>query len=226
VAEVVIVTAIYGGVDRLRPQVEQDITAEWLCFTDEPTLPAPTPWGVIYDPPAYNHPNMAAKFHKCQPQVSDTDVVWIDANMEVTSPSFAREALAARHEGIAVWRHPRRDCIYDEAEASLGAEGQGGKYAGLPIREQVAHYRAEGHPEHGGLFACGTVAWDLSGRSVSDLGAEWLEECDRWSYQDQLSLPVVARRAGVVPGVFPVRQIERRRRGWLENRWLRIHPHG
>jgi hypothetical protein len=224
-AAAVILTAVYGGADNLWPQVDQDIEVEWLCFTDDPSIHAPAPWQVIFDPPAYPHPNLAAKLHKLQPSVADHDVVWIDANMQVTRPSFAREALHARHDGIAVWRHPRRDCIYAEAEASLGAEGQDGKYAGLPIREQVESYRAEGHPEHAGLFACGTIAWDLSERSVLELGAAWLNECDRWSYQDQLSLPVVARRAAISPGVFPVPQIERRRRGWLENRWLRIHPH-
>lgn len=223
---VAVVTALYGGYDRLRPQVAQDTEAEWIVFTDDPELAAPAPWRVMVSPPAYEHPCMAAKVHKCCPGVEQTDVIWIDANMQVTSRSFAREALAARRDGMAVWRHPRRDCIYDEAEASLGAEAQGGKYAELPIIEQVEHYSTEGHPAHGGLFACGTIAWDLTDLLALKIGAEWLAECERWTYQDQLSLPVVCRRAGVTPGLFPVHQIERRhRRGWLENRWMRIHPH-
>lgn len=221
----VIISALYGGYDHLRPQVDQDIDVDWLVFTDDASLSAPAPWQVVFDPPAYDHPNMAAKLHKCSPRVSQRDVIWIDASMQVTSRSFAREALHARHDGIATWKHPRRDDIYEEAEASVGTESQGGKYDGLPIREQVASYRAEGHPEHGGLFACGTIAWDLGQRSAVDLGAAWLAECVHWTYQDQLSLPVVCRRAAITPGTFPVPQIERRHRGWLENRWLRIHPH-
>ena len=58
--------------------------------------------------------------------------------MEVTSPSFAREALACVHDGIAVFRHPWRMCIYDEAEVLLNS----GEYRRFPIREQVAQYRA------------------------------------------------------------------------------------
>jgi len=225
-ARAVVVTACYGGVDTtLHPQAPQDMPVDWVCFTDEPDLTAPAPWRVVQAPGRFAHPCLSAKVHKTSPAVDVTDVVWIDASMEVTSRSFVRDALAARRDGVATFTHPRRRCIYDEAEASLGAEGQDGKYAGQPLLDQVAHYRAEGHPDHGGLFACGAVAWDLANPKAAELGRQWLAECERWSWQDQLSFPVVCRRLGVVPGVFPVRQIERSSRGFLSNRWLRIHPH-
>lgn len=167
---------------------------------------------------------MAAKRYKLLPPGLDPDVVWIDANMEVTSPAFVREALSFCEEGIALHRHPRRDCIYEEAEASLGLESQGGKYDGQPIREQVAHYYARGHPAHWGLWACGTIAWNRKDLRARSLGFSWLAECERWSFQDQLSFPYVCRKLDIQPGSFPFDQIE----GWrptLFNRWLRIHPH-
>lgn len=223
----VVVTASYGGVDAvLRAPATQDIRVEWLCFTDNPNLHAPAPWRIVHAPAEHDHPCLAAKVHKITPRVDCTDIVWIDASMEITSRSFVRSALAARHDGIAAFRHPRRDDIYLEAEASLGAEGQDGKYADQPLLDQVAAYRAEGHPEHGGLYACGVVAWDLADPKAAELGKAWLAENVRWSFQDQLSLPVVARRLGVNVGVFPVRQIERSdRRGFLANKWLRIWSH-
>lgn len=225
-ARAVIVSACYGGVDtQLHGQADQDMPVDWVCFTDQPTLQVPAPWRAVHSPPRFDHPCLAAKVHKATPAVDTTDVVWIDASMEITSRSFVREALAARHDGVAVFKHPRRSCIYAEADASLGAEGQGGKYASQPLLEQVAHYRAEGHPADGGLYACGTVAWDLADPRAVELGRAWLAECERWSWQDQLSFPVVCRRLGVSPGVFPVRQIERSGRGFLVNRWLKIHAH-
>jgi hypothetical protein len=226
VAPVVVVTASYGGTDAvLHPQAAQDIAVDWVCFTDQPDLKAPAPWRVVHSPARFADPCLAAKVHKATPAVDATDVVWIDASMEVTSRSFVRSALAARHDGVAVFTHPRRSCIYDEAEASLGAEGQGGKYADQPLLAQVAAYRAEGHPAQGGLYACGVVAWDLTNPRAVDLGRAWLAECEQWSWQDQLSFPVVCRRLGVTPGVFPIQQIERNGRGFLTNRWLRIWPH-
>jgi hypothetical protein len=225
VAEVAIVTACAGGYDVPRAQAEQDIDVDWFWFGDGDGPEPPAPWRFeLAD--EYDSPNLTAKSVKCRPPVDQDHVIWVDANMQITSPSFAREALAARQDGVAAWRHPRRDCIYDEAEASVGAESQGGKYDGQPIAEQVAHYRAEGHPEHGGLWACGTIAYDFTRTCAVIFGEQWFAECQKWSVQDQLSFPVVASRMGINPGVFPVPQIESRWPGWLANRWLRIHPHG
>jgi hypothetical protein len=224
-ARAVVVTASYGGVDAtLRRPVPQDIPVDWVCYTDQADLQPPAPWKTIHAP-ADGDPRRAVKTHKATPHLDCPDVVWIDASMEITSPSFVRDALAARHDGVAAFGHPRRDCIYTEADASLGAEGQGGKYADQPLLAQVAAYRAEGHPEHGGLYACGVVAWNLADPRAVEVGQAWLTECERWSWQDQLSFPVVCRRLGVTPGVFPIRQIERRARLYLANRWLRIHAH-
>lgn len=225
-ARATVVTACYGGVDvSLHGQAAQDMPVDWVCFTDEPDLAAPAPWKVIHAPARFDHPCLAAKVHKATPTVDTPDVVWIDASIEVTSRGFVRAALAARHDGVATFAHPRRTCIYDEADASLGAEAQGGKYADQPLLDQVAAYRSEGHPQRGGLYACGVVAWDLANPKAAELGRAWLAECERWSWQDQLSFPVVARRLGITPGVFPVRQIERSTRLFLSNRWLKIHPH-
>jgi hypothetical protein len=223
VASVAIVTANLGGYDTIREQAQQDTPVDWYAIVDDPATPVPAPWLQITIPTA-QRPRLAAKLFKMTPWslVDHDSLIWIDANTEITHPAFAREALACRRDGVAMFEHPRRDCIYMEAEASVGAESQGGKYADQPIAGQVARYRATGHPEHGGLFACGTIAWDATHELAREFGAAWLAECERWSIQDQLSAPVIARRLGMNPGVFPFAQISR---GYLGNKWLRIHPH-
>jgi hypothetical protein len=229
VGRTAVLTACFGSFDQVRPQVEQDIDLDWICVTDDPNLDVPAPWEKRVASPRYAHPCMSAKRYKLLPwslAVPDR-VIWVDANTEVTASSFAREALASINDGVALFAHPRRDCIYEEAEASLGAEGQGGKYADQPIREQVEHYLAEGHPGHAGLWACGTIAWDITDSRVRALGKQWMGECEHWSWQDQLSFPVICRRLGITPGTFPISQLERQHRGAesIGNQWLQIHPH-
>lgn len=226
---VMIYSANIGGRDVPRPQVDQDIDVEWRYFTDRPDI-VPYPWKVhtvdVHENESL-HPNMLAKWWKVHPVIFPPvdHAIWIDASMEITSPSFAHEAIKAlRGAPVATWKHPRRTSIYDEAAASLGREAQGGRYASLPIMEQVESYRAEGYPDDLGLFACGTIVWTWAARA---LGEDWWRECVTWGYQDQLSFPVCCWRAGVRPATFPVAQIEQanRRDGWLGNRWLRIWPH-
>lgn len=224
---------MFGGSDLIRPQAAQDVEVDWICVTDDPELEVPPPYRRVVEKrpgsDTWAATNLAANRFKLMPgTVTDCQrALWIDGNIEVTSPSFAREAMASVHDGIALFRHPRRSCIYEEAEASLGAESQGGKYGGMPIRQQVDHYRSSGHPEQGGLWACGVIAWDLADPRAADLGRQWMEEIERWTVQDQLSLPVVLRRLGIEPGEFSGALIEEDHiaPGYLGNRWLRIWPH-
>lgn len=229
-----ILTAMFGGSDVIRPQAVQDIEVDWICVTDDPELNVPAPYRrvVIQPGTVIDHSQvtwvdatLSAKRYKFMPwTVTDSErVLWIDANMEVTSPSFAREALACVHDGIAVFRHPRRMCIYDEAEVLLNSA----KYRRLPIREQVAQYRAAGHPDQGGLYASGVIAWDVIDPRAQALGEEWMTEVERWTVRDQLSLPVVVRRLGIEPGTFPgaLREPQYSAPGYSGNRWLRIWPH-
>lgn len=219
-ADVAVLTACMGGYDDLRTQRAQDVDVDWIAVIDD-MRPMPEPWQPVRVPPAEGeHPRMAAKAYKLQPYAGYRDVIWIDANAEVLVPTFARQALAARRNGIAVWEHPRRRCIYAEARASLELR----KYIDQPIGEQVGTYMAEGHPRNWGLYACGVVAWDWSHEMAHKIGQAWLDECRMWTYQDQLSLPVVCRRLGVRPGTFPLRQIEQAGEGF-GNRWVRLHPH-
>lgn len=235
--DITIITANMGGYDTPRPQAKQDESVEWRYYYDDETPAPPEPWEGIGGWKHGADTNLAAKSFKCTPPVDTRYAIWIDANMEITSPLFAMQAVMALSDGkgalrphpVAVFRHPRRDCIYDEADASIGAESQGGKYDPVQIGAQYRHYYDEGYPAHAGLYACGVVAWDLAQPVSATLGAAWFQDCARWSVQDQLSFPVVCRRLGVQPGVFPFEQIEHRlSRGmpYLANRWLRIWPHG
>lgn len=229
---VCIYTANMGCYDTVRPQVGQDIDVDWLCFTDDlvddGALP---PWRTIDVEPARDTPMLEAKWRKLYPPVGYDYAIWIDANMQVVSPSFAREAIAALHDGatFAVFTHPRRTTVAEEVKASLGVEGQGGRYAGEPLRAQLAFYRTSGFRDDRGLYAGGTIVWTPEAWPVSKA---WWDEIIRWSIQDQVSLPYVLWKLDVQPAVFPIPQLERipmrRARGGerhFGNRWLRIHPH-
>lgn len=234
---VLVYTANIGGRDAIHGQALQTVQADWLYITSDPDEVAPEPWVTMHEPRCEDiHPNMQAKWWRTHPPFDGLGMlpgapydycIWIDAGMQVTSHSFIKHATeTCPEDGIAAWRHPRRDCIYDEVDASLGAESQGGRYDHLPLREQAAAYRAEGFPEHRGLYATGTLVWTPA--SAKLIGHEWYEECVEWGYQDQVSFPVVCWRHGLEVATFPVQQTSGRfnaRMGWWGNQWMRLHNH-
>lgn len=218
----VVLTAVFGGHDTLLAPEPQYIDATWLVITDDPDLDPPAPWQSVVldaDHPAmtYDHPRMRTVWAKCLPWqfTHERFVVWVDANSQIVSPDFIGEALAAAPSGFATYAHPDRDCIYDEATASHLLQPV--KYDGQPLEAQVAHYRSQGHPEHWGLYAVGTIVRDCASEMVRTIGVRWLAECERWSYQTQLSLPPICRDLDFRPDVFDHHQ--------RRSPWLVIRPH-
>jgi len=195
----VLYSAIYGGFDQV-PPLRDTPGVDRVMFTDDPNLEAQG-WDVRVEPAPDVHPRMAAKRYKLQPHAVLPEYdrrVWMDGSHTLLNPDAVTVALdLAAEPGIALHKHPERDCIYDEALASIAFAT---KYGDQPIAEQTDAYRAEGHPPNWGLWAAGTVA---SHRHADAIFDAWWDEVNRWSYQDQLSLPVVLRRAGVRPGEFP-----------------------
>lgn len=200
----VLYSACFGRYDRVPPLPGSTDNLDRLIFTDDPELVAPG-WKiqVAHRVPG-EHPRMAAKRYKLLPHryLPGFDArVWIDASHVVLDITGAAEAVAqVPRTGLALFAHPDRDDVYDEAQASMAME----KYAGQPIAMQVASYRRGGHPRHWGLWAAGTIASD---HRADVLLEHWWSEVLTWSWQDQLSLPVVCRRMGIRPGTFGDNQL-------------------
>ena len=210
----IIYTAIFGGYDDLKAHPDLD-GVRFVAFTDDANL-EPNGWEIRYVPSNGLHPRDQAKEYKLFPHrfFDDDTTIWIDGSHEIINPDFPYHVMASLVDSdFALYEHPWRDCIYDEADASIVLE----KYQGQPIVEQVAHYRAQGHPEHAGLYACGTLA-RRSTPAVTELMEAWADEIEDWSYQDQLSLPVVCRRLDFTPATFPLHQV-------FGNTWTAIQPH-
>lgn len=211
--DLAIVSANFGGCDEVFAHEPQDIPVEWIYFTDSQDLDVPGRKVVRLQPNGL-HPCLAAKRFKLQPPVAHRFVIWIDANIRIQSSQFAREALTYIEDGLAVHRHPFRDCIYQEAVETILTP----KYDGLPIAEQVRHYhRGDQYHPRSGLYACGVIAWDREHPKVDQFGRAWMHECERWTWQDQLSFPVICKRLGIKPGVFPHDQ--------YESPWFRVERH-
>jgi hypothetical protein len=181
-----IITAIFGGYDTLKPLPTPHGFDEAICVTDEPALAADG-WTMIVEPKS-DQPRLAAKRPKMVPWLytSVGRSVWIDGAFQVINDRFAqfvREHLD--RNDLVVWQHPEpRNCLYQEADYCQDWP----KYCGDPIREMVATYRAAGMPEQFGLYAAGTVGMRHTA-DVKGFGWAWWDECQRWSIQDQISLP-------------------------------------
>src|SRR5262245_39384214 len=97
--DIAILTACFGGYDKPPAQAEQDIGVDWYAFTDGSIFP--DNWKVLETHPIAANPRIAAKRYKCAPSdyLPHRYTIWIDANTEIISPTFARDAIGALHDG-------------------------------------------------------------------------------------------------------------------------------
>ncbi len=202
------ICAIYGGYDLIPPV--PDGFDDCVLVTDAPVR---TGWRNVVVPSG-ERPILAAKLPKFLPDdFTDCEAsCWIDGSIHVRDGRFAelvRRSLA--DDELVLWDHPEdRDCLYQEAAHCWDWP----RYATEPLREQVAHYRSQGMPEHFGLWAATCIARRHTD-SMREFGRRWLEENRRWSIQDQVSLPYLLWRLGVEPGTFGLDQLNNDLVDWI-----------
>lgn len=214
----VIYTACFGDHDQPVDIPGLEGVADLVCFTDDPALAQKIPhWQVFLRRDAkgetrsgavFATPRMEAKWYKMSACHLFPDREWsiyIDSSVRVKEPHLMLQVCWAAMKaggGLALFSHPEgQRSLEEEAAFSMTMA----KYRGEPCVEQVAHYRAVGMPKgdpsyH--LYAGGCIARRHS-TTISVFEKSWFDECVHWSVQDQLSLPYVLWREGIVPGIIP-----------------------
>jgi hypothetical protein len=202
---VALVTACYGAYDPVRSLPEGHGFDDAVLVTDDRDIQVEG-WRVHYEPRP-EAPRLAAKRPKMMPWLyTDCDAaVWLDASFEVLTPAL--RGWVVKHLDVndfVVWTHPEgRVDFADEAAVCLDWP----KYRDFDIRGQVGAYLRDGMPRGWGLFACGMIGYRFTSE-VKALGVAWLAEQERWSVQDQVSLPYLLWRSGMPFGVWQANEYE------------------
>lgn len=185
----IVYSAIYGQYDK---PIRQIIKEKPLLFTDRFGAPG---WNIRVKGVPYSGDRMKAKFFKCNPHKQlDCDVsIWMDGSGTIHDKEFINKCIEYLDGyDMLAFRHPDRDCIYDEAQFCHMFE----KYRNVDILGQVEEYRKRGWPEHNGLWACGLLVRQNNERTRK-FNELWWEHIKKYTYQDQLSFPICVAESGV-----------------------------
>lgn len=222
-ARFALVTAIYGGYDKLKDPARQDGDVDCVCFTDDPNLRSDV-WRVVHWPKSTMPHFLAAKSFKTLPMrfVDAEASVWVDGSVEVRSPSFVVEAVAATPVGaVGTWPHPWNKTLWAEADEG----GRQARYKGQRLAEQVAMFEADGmspstHPRHT------AVVVRHHDERTERMGFEWHHQLD-WSMSDQIGFAYAVWRAGLEHADLPRDQAFLRgfRTASRPDAWLAHHGH-
>ena len=197
---IAVVSAIGGGKDRMDPPAIRFQSADYLLYTDDPTVEVEG-WEVRPLPIWSTDPVYARRRHARAIKILMTLLVpgydyyiWHDGTHEVVADpaDIVARFLPTPDDHLAVFPHKSRDCLYEEAKSILRFKLDDPDN----VRRQVRDYRSAGHPEHAGLWETGTMV-RRTGDAVRSLELSWWDQLARYSSRDQVSLPFVARQLGL-----------------------------
>lgn len=184
-----VVTALNAGKDHLRDdQTTGD--AKFIAYTDQTSKL----WEVrpIYD--RFASPRRNSRIHKLQiHQYVDTEYsIWMDANLALRVPPEQIVSEWLKDYDIAVFKHPERDCIYDEAMICATHRLDDPEI----IIEQAVKYEKAGFTKKRGLAECNVIVRRHTPKIEAFNNAWWSEYC-RHSVRDQISFMYVADKLGM-----------------------------
>lgn len=164
-----IYTSIAGGKDSPRDDI--------LCFSGNPK---------------FNLAVMQAKAPKVLSHlyIFSEYSIWVDGNIKLLIPpeDLIDKWLEDKYE-MAVWKHPGRNCIYEEAVVCQRIYPQ----ITEDLDKQTRYYLAQGYPAYNGLYEMGVIVRKHTD-TVKALNESWWAEICRWSFRDQISFPYVLNK--------------------------------
>lgn len=191
--DIVTYTAIFDGYDTLKPAMFPSI-----CFTEGRIAPTEGwEYRTIFTgkDPTWANRNCKLLVHE---HLDAEYSIYHDGNIQMLVDPHTLIEKYLKETDVAVFAHPERDCVYDEAEACIRYE----KAAADIVHSQMEHYRKEGYPAKNGLAAC----WVLLRRhteTIKHFDEAWWTEWENGAPRDQLSFNYICRKLGMKYNVIP-----------------------
>jgi hypothetical protein len=197
----VVYTAIVGCYDDLRPPVVADPSLDYVVFADDQLPQIPKPWIRRKIDQDYGNAVLTSRFIKTHPHIllpGYENSVWVDAAFQLRNMPAESLQAAIGSAAIACFRHPERDCAYDEADAVSRLELDSPQHVALALGQLAAH----GFPRHMGLVETGLILRQHHNEAVVRAMEEWWNLIVTASQRDQLSINLVLWKQGLRCGIL------------------------
>lgn len=190
---IAVVTCAIGGRDAIRDdQTWGD--AKWLAFA--PKESATGRWEAVepYDRFKSARRNSRAPKILAHRFANADYSIWMDANIALkVDPQVVIDEFL-KDKDLAVFRHPERQCLYDEAVLCAKARLDDPE----TIIAQVSRYERQGFGKGRGLAECNVLIRRHTAAVERFDNAWWAEWC-AGSVRDQISFPYALDVAGIEP---------------------------
>lgn len=186
---ITVLTSITGKKDYL---VDEQAEGKYVAYLDTPY--SSSTWEIRKAPDIFRDSRRNSRLPKLLPHLyCETEYnIWIDGNVSLTKPPKELITRYLKDHDIALFKHPKRDCVYDEAVRCA----TGGLDDPETIIEQVTRYEKAGYAKNKGLCECGIILRRHTPK-VRELDEAWFAEYCRGSVRDQISFMYAVDKVGI-----------------------------
>lgn len=199
--KIAVYTAIIDKYDVLWEPDYIDERCDYYCFTNNKEIVSDK-WNIVFFD-RNQYPELeecdsvkVARYIKTHPHVllkNYKQTLWVDANLQIKKSIVNWIGLFLNDAAMLTFKHPLRDCIYEEGEACKEKK----KDACDVIDRQLSIYRNNKYPEHNGLIMT-NVLYRKNNKTITDFNEKWWMEIKNGSRRDQLSFNYVAWKTGIL----------------------------
>lgn len=183
----VVYTAITNNYDMLKCPKIIDKDIDYIAYTDNSKLKTKGPWQIRPITVSFRNPRVNARWYKILPHrhLGGYDQsLWVDASFQLHgSVSLFMDRLNKLASFVAV-RHPKRDCLYEEAEEVKKVKKDDPQI----VDRQINHYKNLNYPYTNGLCETGILFRNHKETAIELAMEDWWHQIKCFSQRDQLSL--------------------------------------
>ena len=189
--KIAVFTCVTGGYDNILEPKYISTLCDYYVISDVPVVDSVYRFIPIADvvPEEIKNPkdqNRYCKMHGYKIFNNYRASIYVDGSIEIIGDNSTYMNNIG-YSGLAMLKHPWRDCIYEEGIIVASAE-RTNKEGTI---EQMRCYANEGMPRHYGLFECGVIVCDHETKMAQEILEKWYEEYMKMRLRDQYALPYI-----------------------------------
>jgi hypothetical protein len=218
--KIVVYTVNVGGYESVKEPLAVHPGVEYILFTDDSTLTSKH-WKVVLLETSLSNPRRVSRLPKILPHkfLPKHDIsVYIDSTYELKAFDI-RQMVAECMEGedIALYRHYKRDCVYDEIVFVMNSKDRMVLDKAL-CRRAIDRYKAINYPTKNGLFE-NSLILRRNTEDIRELNEIWWEEYQSGTERDQFVLMYALHKSNIHPNAIKIGKQVR------FNKYVNFYPH-
>jgi glycosyltransferase involved in cell wall biosynthesis len=210
----------FGEYESIKEPKYIDESVEYILFTDNRQLTSES-WKIKYIDTRGLDARRASRLPKilAHRYLPDHDIsVYIDSSLELcVSDVRLMVAQCLADEDIALYRHYKRDCVYDEIEFVLNSKDRR-LIDGEKVQGTLDKYRAISYPRKHGLFENALIV-RRNKLAIQQLNELWWREFESGAERDQFTFMYALHQVKIRPRAI------KRGRQFRDNPFVRFYRH-